>query len=320
MSQAPVRDGPLNSGAINHTQFPGAESGKSIIDLSGTVEVVCALTSIYLLKTAEAQVAPSAVTSSLTTSVRALVVASTAGEAVVAATAQSKLRLGATPQVASAVADVRPRSKFSLTAATSGFAATSAINGFPRASRSATAAAVAATFAFAQRGMPMAGSTTARAVSFAGSLRKPSRSAATSGVVTSRVAITLTHQPPASTVAFSSGQVSTRVNIELGANVVAAAIVGTPITGRNILVQLTPSSAVALARSLSERHTKPNTATGSGLALSAAGVSTRLHMTGSTVASAIAASAATDFAIAAPAPVERLMMVPASDRRMEVTL
>lgn len=77
-------------------------------------------------------------------------------------------------------------------------------------------------------------------------------------------------------------------------------------------------AAIVSAPYILLRFDKSATATGS--AQGSAYAAMRQQISASTVATAIAASVAADYAVAAPAPDERQMFVPASERRMEVQI
>jgi hypothetical protein len=320
MTQVPVHDGPLNSGAINHTQFPGTEAGKSIINLVGTVEAACSLSSIYLLKTASASVEPSAVTGSASTFVRAQLSASTSAQA--GATSGAVTELGTVPsaQSAAALTAAVVLVKQRVFASAIGVATVSTINGYPRADRAAAVSAYADAQAFALRGIPLSATTKARAVEFASALRKPTRSAATAATANAVATPALLHGVPASGISLATGVATTRVNVRRGASTTGFAVGSAPIAGRNVLVGLSPLSAFAGTQGASERHYKTNSAAAAGVAAVDANAAFKFNLAASTTAQAIAESAAADYALASPAPVERLMTVPASDRRMEVTL
>jgi len=320
MSHFSVHNGALNSGAINHVSFPGAESGKSLIQLVGDVEVTCALTSIYLLKTASAVTTPSATPSESATKIRALLSATQSAQAVSSSGALTKLRTVPVQQAAFAETAVVARLNRRLAASSSGVATVSTIGGYARATRTAAISAAAAVFAFAFRYAPRSASTSGVAVSSAAALRKALRSASTTASATCAATVNFKYRPVASVSAAAAGVIPTRVNVRRLANTAGVAVGSSPLALRKRIAELSPTIAAAVAQVLSERHRKPNAALTSGVAQNSAQVAFKFKLGANAVAEAIAASAAEDYAVAAPAPVERLMTVPASDRRMEVTL
>jgi hypothetical protein len=88
---------------------------------------------------------------------------------------------------------------------------------------------------------------------------------------------------------------------------------------RNLNFALIAQSAVATPFDIDPIRRMVFAATTQANAYADATIGVQYRLSGSTVASAVAQSAASDFASAMPAPSERLMKVPASNRRMEVT-
>lgn len=227
----------INSGAINETRFPGSQDGLSLIELIGTVEVVCSISAVNVLKTVGASTTATAAGSVGSARLRRRLSATTTSVAQTSAAQVGRVPVSLTRQTASAVPQ-------------------------------------AAGLYFALR---TGASGSAGAVGSSGSIRG---------------------------IAFSASG-------EANASGVAAAVYRRLVSASTTTSSVGSASAV---RAISRAASTTAAALGSAISTSKATVSA------STVASAIVSSAAADYGITQRSPLERLMFVPAENRRMEATL
>lgn len=307
----------INSGAINTVPFPGAEEGSSLVELIGEVIVTCAISSVTLIVTAGAATEPSAVTSSPTARIRSQIGASTTAQVVAGASALSRVPALPSPETGSAiVSPVGIRLSVKASASTTG-SAPGAVGSYVRTTRSASTVAASTASASALKRNFNGANTTAQAATYsANALRKIRLGATTKPEVTSAVAIAVAYRTGASTVASAPGTAYSRRSLPVSASTTTtSAGAATAYYRRLAFPDVQAAAAVANAGVLSKVFLS---AAVEPVAITSAGVRLTSRLSASVEAGALAISAAADYAIAAPAPEERLMFVPASDRRMEV--
>jgi hypothetical protein len=320
MSQYGAHHGPINSGAINHLSFPATETGLSVIQLLGTVEISGTIGgSLYILRTASAATNAVASTPNIVAKARMQLGATTACSAVTQATALSKIRVTAVPQEVLAWPEVSVGLRYRFSAQQQASAVVSAV-AFAKTFKTAVTSGAAVPFVSADTRLRRSASVVCSATTSAFAGRKPQRSASTVAQVVSQASVASRISPHAETVATAVSSVSTRVNLRRSALTTAAAVTSTPTLVRLRLAYPNPEVATAFCSEIALRRRMPLVAFGLAFAENAASAASKFRMSATTVAEAVAFSAAADYAVAAPAPVERLMIVPASDRRMEVTL
>lgn len=320
MSHYGAHQGAINSGAINHVSFPGAEEGLSLIDLTGTVEVVCALSAIRLRLTASAGTVASATGSAPGVKIRAQLAAVFAPTAVTSAGVLTKIAALPDAQIASAVPQVAGVLRF-VAAATTTCSASASVGSYVRATRSASTSATGNGAVMSRSLIPRAASTSAVATTTSSSLRA--------------------RRIPASTIASAIGVSATKARYRLGASTSGTAAVSTPTLRTKVrrsastsavatpapaafaikgLVFPAPQVASAVAASIAARQLCATAGSTDSSAQGSSGIAL-LYQLGATIqGSMISTAAAADYGITQAAPTERLMIVPASDRRMEVTL
>lgn len=314
MSQA------INSGAINETSFPGSEEGVSLVQMIGTVQIVCTMTTVTLLLGAAATTQAKASVKAAVTTTKIGTQATTEAKAVPAEiTAQRKTKVSAQTTTATAfVAQVSTVIKARLSAIQPATAATSVVSvnkAFRGAFGTCTAQAsspTAANYVYRSAVLPALANTTAIAV-----LERPiaaSGAARCVGVGT----ITFRRGIAASTVATVASTASAYEKSRTGATATPSAVVPGVATNRKarLSVAIAPGAyATSITPSLKRRVAAYAQPTANGRS----GIGFKLQANAATAARAIASSAAADYGIAMPAPAERLMFVQASERLMEVT-
>lgn len=307
----------INGSVINKASFPGAEAGLSLVELVGTVQVTCTIPSVSLRLTAVAATVPAAAGTASTTK-RTQFDCQISASAFTSATALVNRKHGASAAAVcttSAGVGLAYRSG----ATTSGIALASASNGYLAVSRGASVSCTATARTAAARTLVYRGASIAgTAAPMVTALRKVPSQAAGSAMALGVAGINFRNQLIASIVATVVSSVSTRFNVRRGASTIPRAVVsGT--ARRNIRLVLVEQTASATPSNVSPIRRMVFAAPTQANAYADATIRVQYRLSGSTVASAVAQSAASDFASAMPAPSERLMKVPASNRRMEVT-
>jgi hypothetical protein len=122
----------------------------------------------------------------------------------------------------------------------------------------------------------------------------------------------------ASTAPTAINIASTRFNQTVGASIAPSAF-GTVFARRHVGMIPVLQQAIASTYSIDPQVRISFASVAQANAYASATIRMAYKLSGSGVATAIAQSAASDFASAVTAPAERLMKVPASNRRMEVT-
>ena len=320
MSQVGHSTDTLNGGKINQVSFPGSETGKSLVELTADVEVTCELSSIRLLLTAFADTTAVASTANAVVYSRMQLSAFADSVSLTNANGRTNARVLLDPATASAQVASTGRMLFSLAASAACSATVAPVSAYPRATRSASTSPTASTSAFAYTYLYRTGFTSGVALTSAGTLRKRNVPAETVASAVATALSTFRMRPSASTSASASGISATRVNIWRGATTNATASAASVLLVKKLVTPLDAAIAQALTGTIFANQ-RLRVITGvTAEAVGSVSVLLKFRVAAAVEARAVAASGAEDFAVAAPAPVERLMYVPASDRRMEVTL
>lgn len=309
----------INTGAFNVVPFPASEVGVSVVDLLGTVQVVCTLSAVTLLLTVGAATAPKSTLTASTTAKMLLAApaqpsavagnispkqktyrsASTSASASTAAGVVLLRKTGATAQP-QAVTTLNPSQLVKRSASSSGAAVTSA-NAYKYQYRSITATATAATSSIVVKNK----------VAFA---------IAQKATVVSSVSYTFKSRLPATTIASATAQSGVLSFLSLKA--LTTSPTGQASAAPRLLMhtELTQLTALALTASVPPRvklsplaNSVSATATGQNIT-----VSLHHQMTASTVARAYYYAIAIDYATQISAPSERQIVVPSYDRMMKV--
>jgi hypothetical protein len=307
----------INGSVINKASFPGAEAGLSLVELVGTVQVTCTIPSVSLRLTAVAATVPTAAGTASTTK-RTQFDCQISASAFTSATALVNRKHGASAAAVcttSAGVGLAYRSG----ATTSGTALASASNGYLSAARGASATCSATAQTIAARTLVSRNAISApSALPAVTAFRKVPSQATGSAYVAGVVGISFKSRLIASAASTASSTASTRFNLRARASTVPVAT-SVVSARRNLNLALIAQSAIAAPFDIDPIRRMVFAATTQANAYADATIRVKYRLSGSTVARAVAQSAASDFASAMPAPSERLMKVPASNRRMEVT-
>ena len=307
----------INGGAINAVSFPGAEAGLSLVQLIGTVEVTCSIPSVSLRLTAFATTQPRAAGSASTTK-RTQFDCQTSASAFTSAAALVNRKHGASA-VAVCTTSAGVGLAYRSGATTSGTALASASNDYLSVPRGASATCSATAQTTAARTLVYRDAiTTPSALPAVTAFRKVPSEATGSAYVAGVAGITFKSRLISATEPEALTTASTRFNLRAGASTVPVAT-SVVSARRNLNLALIAQSAVATCFDIDPIRRMVFAAPTQANAFADATIALKYSLSGSAVASAIAQSAASDFASAMPAPSERLMKVPASNRRMEVT-
>jgi hypothetical protein len=308
--------GAINSGAINAVPFPQAEAGLSLIQLVGTVEVTGSISSLSTRRVVGATTVASAHGTAdivfqqqvgATTEPRAVVL-------VVNVPRVTDNTATASARAPTAAAIVLTRRNSALRTAQAVVSGKAVI----KVRRSAAATAVATVSQIdAQTLVARLATTPARAITSALLTVEAFRSATTVARATSTSRIQLRHRSTAHAIASALGTALSANKLVAGATTSAVASVSA-VSRRKIRFTARVVSAAASQNNLVGLNYRFGaTATASANGVSGMGLKYLTNAT--TVAEAITSSAATDYGIRMPAPLERLMFVPTTERNMEVT-
>ena len=307
----------LNSGPLNAVSFPLSEEGLSLIQLTGTVEVVCNVSILGVRRFVQA---------SGTASARgtASMIFKTQAAAITPATATTRagVRLKTTNNSAKVTAKAIAASDgYALRRASAIQPARAIVSAkaFVKVFKSAHATPTADTNTFEPIiRVPRTATTHPSAVCRATALIKAPRAATTVARGKNIASITLKSRLRATVAPSALGLAST-----LRKSTAAATTIARAITSANTLRKRRVAATVAAQAQIGQtlaalRYRFAATTVAQAIAADAR-VVFELQLGAQTTAQAIARSAATDYGIAVPAPQERLMFVPASERTMEVT-
>lgn len=307
----------LNSGAINATPFPGAETGLSLIELLGTVEATCDLTALTIRLQARATTQPVANGTASTTK-RSQVSATQSVTATCSAGVLSKIKFDGTT-TGSATTSAYIRLKYPLPASGAANATNVSVTSYVRAKKSASTSATAATTISARTYVPRAAATAPSAFGSAFAQRKLApASVAQVATANSSAGIVIRLASGANVASTATNTAAMRIASRRGATTAptAASNAETLIkllrypdlqTASATCFPITPIRGISFAA-----ITTANSAASATIGLN-------IILSAQAVGQAITSSAAADYATAMPAPAERLMTVQGSDRRMEVT-
>lgn len=306
----------INSGAINETPFPGAESGLSLVELVGTVEVVCSISAVTLRRSARAVTDPSA-DGTASTVKKSRLGAAIICNATPTASARRKVSVTSTSQAVCTTA-ATGRLNFRPSAVASGTAIVTPASGYAAVKRSAIAEVVAAIRPISAKSYAYRNAfSVAAALGSASTLRKLASYIEGAATASTVATAKLRNQLGAQTAAGATGSSSTRVSITLRASGQASAIGTAPAYTKEPTGAYTPCEATCFSI-VSVKGISFGAATQAN-AVASATMRFRSVVSASVTATAIAQSTATDYATAMPAPAERTMTVQGFDRRMEVT-
>lgn len=308
----------INSGAINAVPFPASELGASIVELIGTIEVVCEPASINLRITSAATSAPTATLLASTT---------------------SKIQLGATTQPGAVAADITPKQKIKQSAATTGVAVV-ASSMILRCRNSASAQATGTGTALSYQLAKRSASVSPKALTSASSLKYLYRSASIAGVATvgsisakSKIRFSISRS------AAAIGMAGLSIKSKLTATTAAKALtqaqglsylrlqastsyaIGLSVANARLSIQATLPAQPAVANSgwlSTKMKFGPAAQSAASATTQQIKASLGLLVSATTTANAIVYSSATDYATKIPAPSERQIVVPAYDRTMKV--
>ena len=306
----------LNGGAINAVSFPGTPAGNQLVEMIGTVRVTGSISVVSLYRLASAAATAYALSYISSTTNRAQLQAVTKPAAQGAVTARSKVYLTPDSLSATCSAVVAAGLNRRLGASTSG-SATGVVGGYNYTRRSAAAFPSASSAATARNYVLRTAATIAVASSLAAATRKSTISTGVTAGASSIVAIALAHRMLATTSPAAAGSVTTKVEVQRAAATLAR--VASVVTAFRALTTAVEGTAKAAVASLFARRGIMFSCAAQAAATTAASMSFKHRMSASVTARAIAVSAAADYSTNQPAPLERQMIVPTGDRRMEVT-
>lgn len=310
----------INGGQINRVRFPGAADGLSLVEMSGLVEVTATIPSIHLRLHASASTAAAAQCATSSVRHNSRLGATTFAAAQTDAVEQKKIATvpEALQAVASAAATVH--AKFRFLASGSGAAVHSAL-AVNKAARSASTTGQALSTVSVRRRVPVAASGFGAAQDSVTAFRAILRDADTQAQATTLASISFRTGVEATTATSADGEASIAFKRLAQAQTTAAATAPATLVGYRVLLRPSPQSAVADVPPLAAgAQITVGGAASVARAYAQSGARAKYKLSAAVMARAIAGSSAEDYGLLINAPTERLMVVPASDRRMEVTL
>ena len=308
----------INSDDINSVSFPGSEAGLSIIEMVGTVSVSGSISSITLRLTAHAETPAAAVPGAANSVRRIRIAATSTGRCTSAVVAQSKIKFFADPQQATAQVSSGVRCLRITSASTQGVVTLSAV-AKTLVFRQAITDAVSVWSVKSFQKTTLGATSVASAIAApAYPIRKLPVSAETTAAALFAVPAKLNRRLSALQIAQASSSVN-----ELTVSFVSAitSALANP-SGIFVIVRqkVYPSHSFPEAVSTVSPILIGKTSAASNPAATfnvAAIAKYRLSaIVNATVSYAIAEA---DYSTTMPAPIERVMFVPAINRRIEVT-
>jgi hypothetical protein len=306
----------LNTGAINETPFPGAETGLSLIELLGTVEVTCQIPSFTVRLTGGASTRPSASGSASTTK-RALLSATQGVSATCLSTALTKIGVaGQTASTATTSAGVGIALRES--AETQAQAAYFTVNSYVSAKNSASVISVANSDVSGQTYVPRGATTTAAASCLSNSERKLAAYIEQRAQATAQAGIVMRNASGGITSGSVVATAASRISALRGASTLASAS-GEFSALIKLLRYPNVQPATAICNSIEANRGISFAASTTANSVANATIRLQIKVSAEAMGQAITSSAAADYGTAMPAPAERLMTVQGSGRSMEVT-
>lgn len=308
----------LNSGVINATPFPGAESGVSYVELLGVAEVECVNTALFLRLQATASTAAAAIAGNVTTTNKSLLGAVTTGSATATVDSVKKIKLDV---AASATATTTGTAilKRQIAGSTVAVAVAPNLYSYNATKKAAAISAVATVNAPSPLiKVPLAGATQGTATVSAVALRKIPFVPTTVGTATSSASFTLRERIGASTTPTASTTALTTLRRTVGASTIGTAT-GSALPYRKLLMANSALSCVAVCGDVAANQLLSFAANTQANASDRVTMTLKYPTAAYALARAIANSAAVDYGTAMPAPDDRLMRVQVYDRRMKVT-
>lgn len=310
----------INSGAINHVGFPGAEDGVSLVEMTTEVTAVAVISSVSLRLTARAATTASGLALPAGDYLQVRIGASTGAGADASAASQIKIQVLPQPQASVAVTVARPILRIRGGATVGATAAVPTVGARTLVRRSAQVSGVASVSGSSFKRAFRGASSGARAVVPATlALRRAHVSATTNSQATHSISATRRFRLSASAIGTSQGSVAEIVMRSVGASGSAFAQWSVS-AGLYLFTAPNPISASSSSPSLNAGLRSRVGASGLASAASSSALAALRYRTGASTTAWVSSSiAAADYSVTIPAPDERRMVLPAMNRRMEVT-
>jgi hypothetical protein len=312
--------GAINSGAINHTSFPGSENGLSLAQMVGSVSVTGTVTGIFVRLTAFATTAPRAATAKPVARLKRTLAAATSGTATATATQLGKIRRSASASArAVSASGVGRRVRLAMTRVASAVVTAKPVLRL-RILRSAVAKpTAAATLSSRKKVFLDPVDLVARARVAVNALRKVRSPAATVGDVNFSVLIALKRRLTITPVVARALNAATQTTRKMR---LAAALIAQANSAVVALIKVLRRAVVAPQAACSPLASGARVfrqAPIQAQAISVSAAALRISVNAATVASFANYAVAIDLNINQRAAEERRMTVPLDERRMEVT-
>ena len=307
----------INSGAINAVSFPGSESGATLIELIGDVEVLGSISMTYLRVGAMGSTTASAATGRPTPRTIALLGATASGQASCSASALRKAFVGTASAAASCVTSSTVSARYGIKAVTQARSSSTTVDTFRKSLSLASTMARAVTACNSVKRCRFSAGSLAAASTSAGALTKVPMSATARWPVTASASIIIEIGVSASSTSTATGSIGTLLHVNRYAAAIASAA-GSPLQSKMAFGASATANAVAYTSLPATSIRALRAAYGLAIADQSVNAMRRVHLSASTSANVKSYCLARDFASSVRAPEERQMVVPENDRTMKV--
>lgn len=307
----------INSGAINAVSFPGSESGATLIELIGDVEVLGSISMAYLRVGAMGSTTASAATGRPTPRTIALLGATANGQASCSASALRKASVGTASTAASCVTSSGVSARYRIKAYTQAYASAAPFETFRKSLSLASMLALAVTACKPIQRCSLSAGASAGASTSAGALTKVPMSATARWPVTTSASIIIEIGVSASSTSTATGSIGTLLHVIRSAPGLASATGSTP-SSKMVFGVSAAGQASAATSSPTVGINALRAAYGVMSAISSATALRHIRLPASTLAKVESYCLARDFASSVRAPEDRQMVVPENDRTMKV--
>ena len=307
----------INSGAINAVSFPGSESGATLIELIGDVEVLGSISMTYLRVGATGSTTASATTGRPTPRTIALLGATASGQASCSASALRKASVGTASTAANCVTSSGVSARYRIKADTQAYASATPVETFRKSMSLASTPALAVTACNPVRRRSFSAGASAGASTSANALLKVPLSAAARWPIETSASIIITIGVSASSSPSAVGSSDALLHVIRSAPGLASATGSTP-SSKMVFGVSAAGQASAATSSPTVGINALRAAYGVASAISSATALQHIRLPASTLAKVESYCLARDFASSVRAPEDRQMVVPENDRTMKV--
>lgn len=307
----------INSGAINAVSFPGSESGATLIELIGDVEVSASISGKYLRLGAKGSTIASAATGRPIPKTIALLGATTSGQASCSASALRKVLVGTASVAVNCVTSSGVSVRYGVKASTQAYMSATTVETFRKSLSLGSTQARAYTACYSVKKCSFSASSSANASASANALLKVPLSAIARWPIETSASIIIEIGVSASSSPSAVGSSDALVRVIRSAPGLASAAGSSP-SSKMVFGVSVAEQASADTSSPTVGINALRAAYGVASAISSATALQYIKLPASTLAKVESYCIARDFASSVRAPEDRQMVVPENDRTMKV--